>query len=1313
MKLKKTLASVTLGIWGVSMLLGNAFAAAPTQVFNLGENKMIDSEVIEATNALYKAKVTVLDVAKTNYYAGSTRWEASLLTKRFATKFKTVKKQTVNSCSFNDLSKYERGVVKEVIQSCKIGLFKGHDGKFMPGDTFTRGQAIMVFARMLSNNPTLELNESYDYLIKNGIIHVDDRASSTRPVPRSELYLMMYRMIVKISKDPEFWKANGFNIDLIRKVYESIDLDEKGGQVDPNKNNQTQTPSVTKEEENKILNLTGNDINIVASTTDEKVDKTGAVPSGASRIVVSKAILKNTSNSDINLKDVEVELLGLTSNKSIERVYLLDEDGTSLNSTSIRNSGKGSIYPRGNQGVIPAGKTVNFYIAVDTAKGDFVGQTFKFSYKFNFEKDLKIGGSATGITEEKRFVNYSVQSAVIEGYDTPATKVYVGETNKLIGSFQITAGGRDSDSRKDIFLERITLTNDGGRLEEKIKNVKFKIGDNVVSDTVKVSRNTISATFKNTSEQSEAKKDLIKDVKSGETKVSNRYEVERGNTVIVDVYADIVDGANGDQLAFYIKNNGDVQAKEHGTNLPVGVKLQSPTYFKKFEIQAGKMVIGKDSNSPIISTLPTNSAQTNILTFNVTTPSVVNLDAFKIKGQLRNNTASNVNISDVFKTVKLYKCTGKDSCSFVEEAVVPNRTVNAHATVDFELKTSVFKMDKGTTSYQLKVETDRYAPKNVDFSMSVDKNSFVDATNEQDERISTNSIVGSATSNFWSIGSQNITFSYVNNETLDYVKGKSEAYLGDIYLSASSIPNLKLNTLRLKFFSPSGDNSLNFDQLMNVRLKDGSNTIGDPRSVESNGYVTFDNLNLKVDKGQIKLKVYADITQNFYNANTNKTFKWKIESSNSSDILMTSGRGTTLPSGDIKGLPITSHEVGVVPTGKAYVYKNGNQPDGKILYNKDGKFQDVLKYKIKSKFDDVRIKDAYVVAWKGAYSKNAGTAANIQNDASDAISQVQYKGGKTMEASVINGIARFTDLDDTIKANKEQEITIALQVANINNVASDNQTVQMAVVLKIEDANGQRFETKLISLANGNVIEDGQIDFNDELLSNKQVLRKTMIEVTTPTNDLSRNILNGSDHSLYQMNIKNLGKSKAKVKQVAFPFTINNTGNPLQLSNFKLEVSNNGGRSFMNWSEIRNNVQFALKEAGTPIVASDWKAPSAINLSEAANKNYILYARFVGNYNNGYDVADGDTIALRLRANIMGADENSDVVAFEAKINSTSNDGAMSAYSTFEAGEEAKNAIVWTDNAASDGSTSLTDANWFDDYGTESRFSTHSLNYRN
>ena len=54
----------------------------------------------------------------------------------------------------------------------------------------------------------------------------------------------------------------------------------------------------------------------------------------------------------------------------------------------------------------------------------------------------------------------------------------------------------------------------------------------------------------------------------------------------------------------------------------------------------------------------------------------------------------------------------------------------------------------------------------------------------------------------------------------------------------------------------------------------------------------------------------------------------------------------------------------------------------------------------------------------------------------------------------------------------------------------------------------------------------------------------------------------------------------------------------------------------------------------------------------------------------------------------------------------------MAAYSTFEAGADAKNTVVWTDNADDDGNTSTTDANWFNDNGVENRYNTNALSYR-
>jgi len=394
---------------------------------------------------------------------------------------------------------------------------------------------------------------------------------------------------------------------------------------------------------------------------------------------------------------------------------------------------------------------------------------------------------------------------------------------------------------------------------------------------------------------------------------------------------------------------------------------------------------------------------------------------------------------------------------------------------------------------------------------------------------------------------------------------------------------------------------------------------------------------------------------------------------------------------------------------------DGNQPEGKVLYNTDDKYQPVLKFKIKSQYDDVRIKDIYVVAWTGgAYSKDAGTAANINTNASNAVNSIQYKGAsKTVEASLIDGIARFTDVSDRLEANKEKEVEVGLKVANINSLTADNQALQMAVVLKITANGGQVYETKIISNANGNVLNNAtDIDLNDNLISTAQTVRKTMIEVSTPTTDLTRTIVNGNDSSLYQLNVKNLGKSKAKVKQIALPVTINNTGAPLNLTNLKLEVSNNGGRSFKSWSEMRNHVQFALVAEGTPVAATDWKSGDLINVSEAGNNRYVLYARFVGSYNNGYDIPASDTIALRVKANITGADANTDTVSVEARTFNSSTDGTMSAYAPYEAGVEAKNTIIWTDNADSDGNTSLTDANWFEDNGVENRYTTNALNYR-
>lgn len=156
----------------------------------------VDQETWDAGNKMYSEKVTKLAPEKTNFYNWLKRWEAALLLKRFwVEKLAIESKKSATECAFIDVANIDAEAKAEIQESCTYGLFKGNGKSFMPDGTFTRGQAIMVIARMLNGDPTMELDDSYDYLLNNKIIKVDDRKDSERQVTRSELYIMISRIL--------------------------------------------------------------------------------------------------------------------------------------------------------------------------------------------------------------------------------------------------------------------------------------------------------------------------------------------------------------------------------------------------------------------------------------------------------------------------------------------------------------------------------------------------------------------------------------------------------------------------------------------------------------------------------------------------------------------------------------------------------------------------------------------------------------------------------------------------------------------------------------------------------------------------------------------------------------------------------------------------------------------------------------------------------------------------------------------------------------------------------------------------------------
>lgn len=78
-----------------------------------------------------------------------TREQASKFFGEFAKTVMGVKADESKDCSFNDSKDFDSTLVTNIKEACQMGLFKGSEGKFMPTQPLTNGQALTVLIRLV------------------------------------------------------------------------------------------------------------------------------------------------------------------------------------------------------------------------------------------------------------------------------------------------------------------------------------------------------------------------------------------------------------------------------------------------------------------------------------------------------------------------------------------------------------------------------------------------------------------------------------------------------------------------------------------------------------------------------------------------------------------------------------------------------------------------------------------------------------------------------------------------------------------------------------------------------------------------------------------------------------------------------------------------------------------------------------------------------------------------------------------------------------------------------------------------------------
>lgn len=114
-------------------------------LLNFSSAQSFSSDVLPRLFVNWLTKYTNVSDFRPHDYI--TRWEAS----KFISSYAEVNgmKKNDHSCKFNDIFSYDSTLVPYITISCEYGLFKWHNGNFMPTKNITESQALAVVIRSL------------------------------------------------------------------------------------------------------------------------------------------------------------------------------------------------------------------------------------------------------------------------------------------------------------------------------------------------------------------------------------------------------------------------------------------------------------------------------------------------------------------------------------------------------------------------------------------------------------------------------------------------------------------------------------------------------------------------------------------------------------------------------------------------------------------------------------------------------------------------------------------------------------------------------------------------------------------------------------------------------------------------------------------------------------------------------------------------------------------------------------------------------------------------------------------------------------
>ncbi|MBI4919701.1 peptidoglycan-binding protein [Candidatus Azambacteria bacterium] len=291
-------------------------------------------------------------------------------------------------------------------------------------------------------------------------------------------------------------------------------------------------------------------------------------------------------SGDVTLTSLKFTRSGISSDAELGSAYLYDADsGDYISQYTGLGSGVLSFSNTGGLFTVKAGVTKHVELRMDVSSSASNNHTM--AWVLNAASDVtsnatSVSGTFPTTSNAMAFVSVTNPSIATLTATTVATgnSVNAGTTGYLAGSFTLQA------ANSAVLLDRIVLTQNGSIISgTDVSNIKL----------VTTGGAQVGPTLTN-----------LKSDGTGTFVMSPAYEIPSGQTIQINVYADVLAGVNR-TMKFNVLNLRDVQARDK--TYSIGVNPSASVAMTQTTVQAGTLTVTLDPSSPTGNIAP---GQTNV-----------------------------------------------------------------------------------------------------------------------------------------------------------------------------------------------------------------------------------------------------------------------------------------------------------------------------------------------------------------------------------------------------------------------------------------------------------------------------------------------------------------------------------------------------------------------------------------------------------------------------------------------------------------------------------------------------------------------------